>query len=381
MKLRTAVWLFALLGLTGCSGIASWAKNKTEGTAPVDLVEVKPSAKIEVRWQHNIGDGEGAALQPAVTREAVYAANSKGVLYRLDRNTGKEIWHADAGFAISGGVGAGEGLVLVGGDKGDVAAFDEDGKLRWKTKVSSEVLVPPQAADGMVVVRAGDGKLSGLNVADGKRQWLYERVTPTLIVRSQAGIVIERGMVFAGFPGGKLAAIGLNNGSVLWEAVVSQPRGSTELERISDITSSPVLDDEQVCAIAFQGRLACFDPLQGSALWVRDLSSDKGLALLRRSLYTTDSKGAVIAMDKSAGSSLWKNDQLLNRKVTAPFALDSYVVVGDLEGYVHVLNRNDGGFAARLKTDGSPIVVAPVALGTGLLVQTSGGGLYSIAIQ
>jgi outer membrane protein assembly factor BamB len=381
MKLRVAVLLVALLGLTGCSSLASWAKSKSEGTVPADLTEFKPSATVEVRWQHSIGSGEGMALQPAVTREAVYAANAKGQIFRLDRNTGKETWHADAGFPVSGAVGVGEGLVFVGGAKGDVAAFDDQGKLRWKAKVSSEVLVPPQAADGVVVVRTGDGKVTGLSVADGKRQWLYERMTPALVVRSQAGVVIERGTVYTGFAGGKLAAIGLNNGSLLWEAVVSQPRGNTELERISDITSNPVLDDEQVCAIAFQGRLACFDPMQGNALWVRDLSGDKGLALLRRSLYITDSKGAVLAMDKGAGSSLWKNDRLLYRQTSAPFALDSYVLVGDLEGYVHVLSREDGAFAARLKTDGSPILTAPVALGTGVLVQTSGGGLYSIVIK
>ncbi|MEW6563684.1 MAG: outer membrane protein assembly factor BamB [Pseudomonadota bacterium] len=381
MKLRVAVLLVASLGLTGCSGLASWAKSKSEGTMPAELTEFKPSATVEVRWQHSIGSGEGVALQPAVTREAVYAANAKGQIFRIDRNTGKETWHADAGFPVSGGVGTGEGLVFVGSAKGDVAAFDDQGKLRWKAKVSSEVLVPPQAADGIVVVRTGDGKVTGLSVADGKRQWLYERMTPALVVRSQAGVVIERGTVYTGFAGGKLAAIGLNNGSLLWEAVVSQPRGNTELERISDITSNPVLDDEQVCAIAFQGRLACFDPMQGNALWVRDLSGDKGLALLRRSLYITDSKGAVLAMDKGAGSSLWKNDRLLYRQTSAPFALDSYVLVGDLEGYVHVLSREDGAFAARLKTDGSPILTAPVALGTGVLVQTSGGGLYSIVIK
>jgi len=349
---------------------------------PAKLVDFKPSAKISVRWNADVGNGGQNVLFPAVTREAVFAANAKGKLYRFDRNTGKQIWQADAGFTITGGVGAGEGLVLAGGEKGELAAYDADsGKLQWKVNVSSDVLSPPSIADGIVVVRTGNQRITGLSAKDGSRLWLYERATPTLIVRSHAGVVIRNGLVYAGFAAGKLAAIGLNNGVVVWESSVSQPRGNTELERISDITSLPVVDDAQVCAVAFQGRLACFDAAQGGALWTRDVSSDKGLALSGRNLYLTDTESNVLALDKSSGASLWKNDQLLLRQATAPYPLDDYLVLGDYEGYLHVLKSEDGSFVARLKTDGSAINVPPATLGDGALIQTSDGDLYSIAIH
>lgn len=349
---------------------------------PAKLVDFKPSAKVEVRWDADVGGGGQSVLFPAVTREAVFAANAKGKLYRLDRNTGKQVWGIDSGFAITGGVGAGEGLVLVGGEKGELAAFDADsGKLQWKVNVFSDVLSPPSIADGIVVVRTGNQRITGLSAKDGSRLWLYERATPTLIVRSHAGAVIRNGLVYAGFAAGKLAAIGLNNGVVVWESSVSQPRGNTELERISDITSLPVVDDTQVCAVAFQGRLACFDAAQGGALWTRDVSSDKGLVLSGKNLYLTDSDSNVLALDKSSGASLWKNDQLLLRKTTAPFTLDDYLVLGDYEGYLHVLKSDDGSFVARLKTDGRAINVPPATLGDGALIQTSDGELYSIAIH
>jgi outer membrane protein assembly factor BamB len=230
-------------------------------------------------------------------------------------------------------------------------------------------------------VRTGDGRITGLGAQDGKRQWLYERATPALIVRSHAGVVIQRGVVFAGFAAGKLAAINLKNGAAIWESGVSQPRGNTELERISDITSLPVVDDEQVCAVSFQGRVACFDIAKGVMLWNREISSDKGMTLLRKYLYVSDSNSAVLALDKASGSSLWKNDQLFMRSTSAPYALDNHVVVGDYKGYLHALNREDGSLAARMRTDGSPILFGPVALGDGFLVQTRDGGVYSIAIH
>ena len=284
---------------------------------PNKLVDFKPSAKIEVRWDFDAGEAGQSVLSPAVTREAVFAANAKGKLFRLDRNTGKQVWNIESGFPITGGVGAGEGLVLVGGEKGELAAYDEDtGNLQWQVKVSSDVLSAPRIADGIVVVRTGNQRITGLSAKDGSRLWLYERATPTLIVRSYASVVIRNGLVYAGFAAGKLAAIGLKNGVVVWESSVSQPRGNTELERISDITSLPVVDDAQVCAVAFQGRLACFDAVQGGALWTRDISSDKGLAMSGKYLYLTDTESNVLALDKSSGASLWKNNQLLLRQAT-----------------------------------------------------------------
>ena len=373
------VVLLSIALLAGCSSLFGSSAVKTR--EPSKLLDFKSSATLAIRWQVDLGDAKGNALQPAVTSEAVYGANAKGEVFRFELATGKQVWSVKSGINISGGVGAGEGLVLVGGDKGDLAAFDQNGKLRWKVKVSSEILSAPQVSNGIVVVRTGDGRIVGLSAVDGARQWLYERATPALIVRSHAGVSIERGVVFAGFAGGRLALINLANGIVIWEAAVSQPRGNTELERISDITSLPVADDEQVCAAAFQGNVACFDIAQGNSLWSREISSDKGAALSRKYLYVTDADGAVSALDKTSGSSLWKNDKLSFRRTSTPFVFGNYIVVGDYEGYVHLLNRDDGSFAARFKTDSSGIVVAPTELNGGLLVQTNRGDLYSLAVH
>jgi outer membrane protein assembly factor BamB len=374
MKISFLVALIPAL-LVACSS----DKPKVE---PAKLVDFKQSAKIEVRWNVDVGNAGQSVLSPAVTREAVFAANAKGKLVRLDRNTGKEIWRTDSGFSITGGVGAGEGMVLVGGEKGELAAFDEDsGRLKWQVKVSSDVLSAPKVADGVVVVRTGNQRITGLSAKDGGRLWLYERATPTLIVRSHAGVVIRNGLVYVGFAAGKLAAINLKSGIVVWESSVSQPRGNTELERISDITSLPVVDEAQVCAVAFQGRLACFDAVQGGALWTRDVASDKGLALSGKALYVTDSDSNLVALDKNSGTTLWKNNQLLLRKVSVAYPLDDYLLLGDFEGYLHVLKSDDGSFVARNSTDGSAILVTPVTLGNGALIQTSDGELYSVAIH
>lgn len=375
--------LLALLVLSGCGTmdtVRGWVGSPT-GQEPAKLVEFGETAKFVERWHGDFGDPGANPLQASLTRDAVYGASAKGTLTRLDRATGKQVWRIESNIRVSAGVGSGEGLVLIGSDKGDVQAYGEDGKLRWSSKVSSEVLGVPQVAEGVVIVRSGDGHVAGLNVADGKRLWVYERSTPALVVRSHASVTIRRGVAFAGFAGGKLSAIKLSDGSLLWENSVSQPRGNTELERISDITSNPVVSDAQVCAIAFQGNLACYDAVQGSPLWSRNIDSDKGLFILRKHLYASDARGAVIALDKDSGSTVWKNDQLLRRDVSAPYAQDEFVIVGDYQGALHALSREDGRFVARIKLSGSAIQAAPVQMDDGLLVQTQNGDVYSLSIH
>ncbi len=381
MKILKCQLLCVLLVLSGCSTVKGWMSSATDPNAPASLVNFTETAKFTERWHANVGDAGANLLQVALTRDAVYAVSGKGSLVRLDRATGHTVWQAENKIVVTAGVGAGGGLVLIGSEKGEVFAFSEDGKLSWKQKLSSEVLGVPQVGEGIVVVRTGDGHIAGLRASDGKSLWVYERSTPALVVRSHAGVVIRRGLVYAGFAGGKLLAIKLADGSLVWENAVSQPRGNTELERISDITSNPIISDEQVCAIAFQGNLACFEAGQGSPLWNRDISSDKGLFISRKQLYVSDARGVVSALDKDTGSTIWKNEQLLLRDTSAVSVIYRFVVMGDYQGYIHALSREEGQFVARTKLDGGAIQTQAVEMDGGLLVLTRNGGVYSLSVH
>jgi outer membrane protein assembly factor BamB len=245
------------------------------------------------------------------------------------------------------------------------------------------VLAPPIAQDGVVIARSADGRVDGLDAADGRRRWVYQRPTAVpLTVRTHAGVIASRGGVVAGFPGGRLVALAVANGTVVWEGVVAIPRGATELERVADVMSLPAIDAQRVCAVAFQGRVSCFEALAGAPLWSRDVSSAAGLALDTRYLFVTDHKDAVVALDKESGASIWKQDKMTGRRVSGPLAFNRYVVVGDYQGYVHFLSREDGSFAARIPTDGSAISVPPIALDlTSFLVQTRNGAVFAIAVD
>jgi len=348
---------------------------------PAELVAIKPTATARILWQGNAGAAEKYVFTPAIAANSVYAAGAAGQIVRFDAGSGKVLARIETRNRLSGGVGSDGRLILAGTARGEVLAFDQGGKPLWKTQLTSEVLSAPQTDLGIVVVRSGDGRIYGLDAATGARKWVYQRTLPALTVRTHAGIALYRDAVFAGFAGGRLVALALNNGNVGWEAAVALPKGATELERVADISSLPVIDGRQSCAVAFQGRVACFDLMKGTPNWARDISSVAGMAIDDRDVYVSDDKGAVVAFEKSTGASQWKQDKLFGRRLSGPAAVGRHVVVGDYQGYVHFLSRDDGSFAARIATDGSAIIAQPIALNDGVLVQTSDGGVYAITAR
>jgi outer membrane protein assembly factor BamB len=346
---------------------------------PAELEPISASASLAVLWQSGVGSAGAYVLTPAVVGKSVYAAAQDGTIARFDG--GGQVWRINAGQGISGGVGADGNLVVVATAKGEVLAFDSTGKPLWKARVTSEVLAAPQMAEGIVLVRSGDNRIFALDAADGRRKWVYQRSTPALSLRSNVGVTIAGKLALAGFPGGKLVAIALNNGAAMWEATVALPKGATELERVSDVTSAPVVSGREVCAAAYQGRVACFDLASGNHLWSRDMSSAAGLDMDARNVYVTDDRGAVHALDRTNGATVWKQDKLFMRQVSRPLALGNHVAVGDYQGVVHLMRRDNGTFAARYGTDGSGIAAEPQRVERGFLVQTRNGGLYALTVN
>ena len=376
----------ALTLLAGCSSLPSinpmdWWRGDP-GPKMAELQEIKASVPLRVVWQAAVGPSAEAVFSPAVVSGSAYAADNTGAVIRVDTANGRVVWRISTGRKLTGGVGADGSVVVIGTGDGEVIALEAgDGSVRWRARVSSEVLAAPEISGDLVAVRSADNRIFGLDARDGKRRWVFQRAAAPLAVRTPAGLVLSRGNAYAGFPGGKLVAIALSNGGVRWEATVAVPRGATELERVTDVVGLPWISEREICAVAFQGRVACFDVAGGTALWGRELSSVSGLGADARYVFVSDERGSVHALDRSGGTSVWKQDRLTNRNLTAPLALGREIAVGDVQGFVHLLSRDSGAFVARAATDGAAITAAPVAIDNGFLVQTRRGGLFAFSLK
>jgi outer membrane protein assembly factor BamB len=366
------VLLVALAALlAACSG--------PSGPQPAELQTLKKPLRVRVLWSTNVGSAQRFTFFPVHVGEAVYAAARDGTVTRLALRTGEVVWRANLELQLSGGVGADGKLVAVVSEEGEVVALDaQNGAVKWRARASSEVLAPPALGEGLVLVRSIDNRVFAFGADDGKRRWVYQRAPTSLVVRAPAGIAIKDGVAYAGFPGGKLAAIALANGALRWEATVALPKGATELERVADVIGEPAAEGREVCAAAYRSRVACFDAATGRQLWARELVALSGVSLDARYAFVSDERGAVHALDRSNGQSVWKQEALAYRGLSTPLARGEAVVVGDFEGYVHFLARESGAFLARQETDGAALRADPVPLNGSVLVQTAGGSLYAL---
>jgi outer membrane protein assembly factor BamB len=361
----------ALAALADCSSTKKEDK-------PVPLAKIKAHFAPKLVWSAGLGKSEpklDLGLAPAIDGTHVYATNAEGEVEAYDLANGHKVWHKKLKMPVSGGTGAGGGLVLVCGTGGILVALSEsDGSERWHAQLSSEVLAAPVVAPELVLVRTVDGKLFALEAADGKQRWVAEQQVPRLTLRGTSKPVVGGELAISGFDNGRLMAVTLAAGNPAWDVAVGQPRGSSELQRLIDIDSPPSVDGEDVFAVAFQGRAVRLARDTGLEIWSHEVSSYRGLAADDLGVYVSTADGYVIKLDRASGAERWRQKGLLRRQLTEPVLQGDSVVVADFEGWIHWLSREDGTFLARAK-GGSRISDAPLVSGDLLIVQTDKGKL------
>lgn len=373
-----AAGLTALL-LVGCGG-----SGKKE-LPPEKLEKFDAEVQLERIWKRNIGVGQGKqfnSLQPALDGLTLYAADVKGRVMALDRDTGAVNWQVKLKEPLSGAVGVGGGRVMVGTLDGQVITLSEDdGSELWRAQVSSEVLAAPQSNGDIVVVQSQDDKLVALDVGTGEQRWIYESSLPVLTVRGHSAPVVSLHRVYAGLASGRVVALDATNGIPLWEQRVAQPKGRSELERMVDIDGSLVLSDDILYAATYQGNLVALDSDSGEIRWQRAASSHAGPGLGFGNIYLSQANGVVAAYDQSRARPLWTNESLMRRRLSGPVAFSSYVAVGDYEGYVHLLAQTDGRLVGRVRTDRKGVRVPPIVQGDTLYVYGNSGNLAAYQLR
>ncbi len=370
-----ASWRYLALAAMALSVVAC---DKDKDVAPpAELVDFNPVVRIDKVWSVGTKGGDDVlrlGLRPAVEGDRVYAAGHGGDVRALELANGRELWRTDTGIDLAGGPAVGEGVVVAGGSDGDLIALDAaTGAKRWQVPTGGEVLTAPRVASGIVVVRTVDGRLRGFRAADGSEAWSYEQPVPRLTLRGNGAPVVDGDMVFAGLDNGKVVALALTTGELLWSTTVAPSHGRTEIERLVDIDSPVRIVGDDVFVVGYQGRVAMLARDNGQLWWGRDMSSNRGLVADGDMLYVTAADSSVVALRRRDGTPVWTQDAMLRRGLTAPALYGDTLVVGDFEGYLHWLDISTGQLLARGKTGGGRMTNAPVTAGDLLLLETDSG--------
>jgi len=357
------------------------------------LTHYPDQAKIDRIWRTSAGLGNSDSylkLQPSLnTQHQLFAADVNGNVTAFNAQTGERLWrvHFQHLVANSNLTSTSDAVYFVS-KKGKLLKLDaQSGQLIWEKTLPSTAIAAPLVLNGMIYTKTLNGEITAWKDTskDGNNKtaatWSYQQTNPSLILRASSHPIMHQNHIIAGFANGTLASLDKKNGDVTWSKQITEPKGKTDVERMVDIDATPVAESNRLYTATYQGSLVAVNSNYGDILWHRSSSIFNNIALDGQVLYATDADSHVHAFDKNTGESLWHQDALENRHVTAPAIMDNYVVVGDQEGYLHVMDIESGELVARTKVNGTGISATPIPLDHTLLVLSNGGVLYAYTIS
>tara|TARA_Y100001970_G_scaffold19338_1_gene21720 strand:- start:18295 stop:19461 length:1167 start_codon:yes stop_codon:yes gene_type:complete len=345
--------------VTGCSSLGAlkfWEDEEEDEIRPAELLSFNETFQTEILWSKNTGSELSyGRLLPDVYEEKVYFISSEGELNVFNLN-GIKLFEKQTNDIVSGALTVNFSTILYGTLDGEIVALDSDsGNQIWRSQTSSEILVPPVTNGTVAVVQSADGKLSAFNLRDGSKLWVHQTQVPTLTLRGTSIPFIEQGFLFTGFSNGRIAMIYPESGAVRLEIPISINEGASELERIQDVDSKPLVLQNYLIGASYQGNIVSIDLLEGKVSWKQEISTIKDLTTDNIRIIAANADDEILAFGLSTGAILWQQEGLKYRQISSPIHFEGKVIVGDLEGYVHILDSQDGEFIGRKKISRQPI--------------------------
>ncbi len=367
--------LFSVVSAVFLAAALSACSSSSKKPEPAPLAPVTALITAKQAWSFQVG-AMAPLIEPAVSRNTALFASAAGGLFAVEAQSGREVWRTNLGVALAAGVGFdGETAAVVTKDNDLVAV--SAGRELWRVRLAARVFTAPLVAGQRVFVLSGDRSVLAFDGKTGARLWSQSARGTDALVLQQAGVLIAVGDTLVTGVSGRLAGLNPNNGSVRWDAAIANPRGVNEIERLVDLVGRVGRVGDQVCARAFQSAVGCVDAGRGVLAWTKSANGAVGVHADADMVYGSEANGRVVAWKRTSGDVAWSTDRLLHRGLTAPLAVGRSIAIGDAQGYVHLLSREDGSLLNRLSTDGSPIVAAPLVAGNTLIAVTRNGGVYA----
>ncbi len=356
-------------------------KSTPKPTDPVKLTGIEATQTLVSKWSAGIGKTDTLAFAPVYLQGGVYAASENGRIYEFDYSSGRTLLSLDTKTKLMAGVAIAGDLVFVGDQNARLLAFSRTTQNKvWEQPLTTVLSEAPVLVGSILVTKTKDGRLSGFDPETGKTLWTFANTQPVLSIRNTGTITpVSEQLFLTAEAGGRLVVINAQNGETVWGVIVAAAKGASDLERVTEVLSRPITADGQVCAAAYQGRVACFEAQTGKTIWAQPASSSKGIDVVGALLVLTEDSGIVKAYNRSNGQVYWQSDALKNRQVSAPVILPNGILVTDYEGYAHLFDFQSGSIIARTKFSLGSLTAQPERIEGYALLQGQKGNLMLIS--
>ena len=348
--------VFILSSCSSLQGLKFWETDEVDPDEPKELSSYENQKDISNIWNLSFdGENEIGNFEPGFSSQNLFFADSEGTLSSILLKSGEKEWSTELNFLASG-TAAGFGILVVADVDGNVIALDQkDGSQLWSTNVKGEILSKSVIDTQIVVVKSGSGELIGLNRVTGEIEWSYRSKLPPLTVRGSSSPVISDDKIFVSFDNGRLGVFDINSGFPLWDGAISYASGTSELDNLIDGDSSPVIEGGLVYTTNYQGNLNIFDIAQKRSVWTSETSSFYSPVIMRGLLIVAEANSIIKSFSLSSLEESWLNEDYLNRVLSNPVSYKGSLVVGDFEGYIHVIDPLNGKTIGRKKLSRKPI--------------------------
>ncbi|WP_198332939.1 outer membrane protein assembly factor BamB [Psychrobacter aquimaris] len=378
--IKSTVMHVAVLAVMSTAVIGCNRGIKPVVNDPVKLVQIaEPISVLQPVFSTDIGNKKASKkdpldLQVGYVNGQIVTASRGGDLTGFN-SAGERLWSINVGDQITGGVAldALSQTAIISTRGGQVMAFDSvTGTKRWQQQLSGSVLTPALITNNRVILSANDGFLHGLSLQTGQSVWQFATQVPAISVRgSAAPTLLDSKTALLATADGRLHAVTTDSGLPQWSRRVGVGTGSSEVERMSDVDGTPIVDNNQLFAISYSGQLLGIDLASRQVMFVNELASLKSLAVNNQQVIATSLEGKVVAYNRSTGEMLWESEELAYRHLTNPVMIGNYIAVGDFDGVVHLFDPASGKIVSRVQTKGA--LSSLQVQGSRLMTQSTSG--------
>ena len=340
------------LALAGCASKGAKVEEAKPNPLP-KLVQAKTLVPVFSTNVASASEADPLRLRLDVDNGVIFVINPNG---EVEAYRGKQrLWQKKVSKqGLSSGVEAADGLVVVGSSKGQLYALDQaTGEEKWTVQLSGAILAPSLIHAGRVISIANDGTVYAHEAATGKQAWTSNLPNVQFSLRGQAApVALDARNVLIASANAYIYALDAVSGAPKMQRRVDVTEGRSDIQRLIDIDGDPAVAGQFVVTASYQGQVTVLDLVSQQVVWSEDASSIQRPEVQGNGVFVAQTDGKITAYEITTGSKLWENDQLLNRQLSNPVMLGNDLVVGDMDGVLHLLNPATGEIVGRSKTSG-----------------------------